>query len=111
KPKRPALDELMTDCRKRKIDVVLVWKFDRFARSLKQLILALEEFKDLGIDFVSYTEHIDTTTPSGELFFQIFGAFAQFERALVSERVKSGLAHARDQGKRLGRPPLRELSE
>lgn len=107
KERRPALDNLLTDCRRRKIDVVLVWKFDRFARSLKQLVIALEEFKALGINFVSYTEpQFDTTTANGELMFQIFGAFAQFERALIRERVKASLMHARSQGKRLGRPPL-----
>ncbi len=110
KDSRPALDELMRDCRRRKADVVVVWKFDRFARSLRQLVTALEEFRRLGIDFVSRTEAIDTSIPSGELVFQIFGAVAQFERALISERVKAGLAHARSQGKKLGRRPMRELS-
>lgn len=108
---RPALDELMADCRKRKVDAVLVWKFDRFARSLRHLVTALEEFKRLGIDFVSATEGIDTTVPSGELVFQIFGAIAQFERTLISERVKAGLAHAIRNGKRVGRPAKKKLSE
>ena len=90
KERRPALDSLLTDCRRRKIDVVLVWKFDRFARSLKQLLDALEEFKALRIDFVSFTEpQFDTTTANGELMFQIFGAFAQFERALIRESQSS----------------------
>jgi DNA invertase Pin-like site-specific DNA recombinase len=111
KDNRPALLELMSDCRRRKVDVVLVWKFDRFARSLKHLVTALEEFKRLGIDFISATEGIDTTIPSGELVFQIFGAIAQFERTLISERVRSGLASARKQGKRLGRPAIRELNQ
>jgi len=84
--KRPALDELLRDTRKRKFDVVLVWKFDRFARSLRQLVSALELFRKFGIDFVSATEAIDTSLPSGELVFQIFGAIAQFERALIGER-------------------------
>lgn len=110
KTRRPALDDLMRDCRKGRIDVVLVWKFDRFARSLKHLIDALDEFKELGINFVSYTEQIDTTTAQGALFFQIFGAFAEFERALARERVKAGLVNARSKGKRLGRPPLSEMS-
>ncbi len=109
KSSRPALDELMADCRRRKVDVVLVWKFDRFARSLRHLVSALEDFRRLGINFVSCTEAIDTSIPSGELVFQIFGAIAQFERALISERVKSGLAHARKNGTRLGRPPVRQL--
>jgi DNA invertase Pin-like site-specific DNA recombinase len=110
KMSRPALDQLMADCRKRKADVVVVWKFDRFARSLRHLVTALEEFRRLGIDFVSCTEAIDTSVPSGELVFQIFGAIAQFERALIGERVRAGVAHARAQGKRLGRPPIRTLT-
>jgi DNA invertase Pin-like site-specific DNA recombinase len=108
---RPALQELMADCRNRKVDVVLVWKFDRFARSLKHLVTALEEFKRLHIDFISATEGVDTTIPSGELVFQIFGAIAQFERSLISDRVRSGLANARMQGKQLGRPPIRTLTK
>ncbi len=108
--KRPALDELLRDARKRKFDVVLVWKFDRFARSLRQLVSALELFRKFGIDFVSATEAIDTSLPSDELVFQIFGAIAQFERALIGERVKAGLAQARRKGKRIGRPPIRTLT-
>lgn len=102
--RRPALDRLIADARKRRFDVVLVWKFDRFARSLKHLIDALEEFRSLGIDFISLTEGIDTTTPSGQLLFHVVGAVAQFERDLISERVRAGLAHARAMGKRIGRP-------
>jgi DNA invertase Pin-like site-specific DNA recombinase len=107
---RPALDELMAACRKRKVDAVLVWKFDRFARSLRHLVTALEEFKRLGIDFVSATEGIDTTVPSGELVYQIFGAIAQFERTLISERVKAGLAEAIRNGRKIGRPAIKRLS-
>jgi DNA invertase Pin-like site-specific DNA recombinase len=107
---RPALDELMADCRRHKANAVLVWKFDRFARSLRHLVTALEEFKRLGIDFVSATEGVDTTVPSGELVFQIFGAIAQFERALISERVKAGLAEAIRNGKKVGRPAIKTLS-
>ncbi len=102
--RRPALDKLMADARKRMFDVVLVWKFDRFARSLKHLMYSLEEFGTLGIDFVSFTEGIDTTTPSGQLLFHIVGAVAQFERDLIAERVPAGLAHARAMGKHIGRP-------
>ena len=104
---RPQLDALMRDARKRLFDVVLVWKFDRFARSLKHLIESLDEFSSLGIDFVSYTEGVDTTTPSGQLLFHIVGAVAQFERDLIAERVRAGMAHARSVGKRIGRPPAR----
>ena len=101
---RPQLDALMKDARKRLFDVVLVWKFDRFARSVTHLVDSLEEFRALGVDFVSYTEGIDTTTPSGELLFHIMGAVAQFERDLIVERVRAGIAHARAMGKRIGRP-------
>lgn len=102
--RRPQLDALMKDAHKRLFDVVLVWKFDRFARSVKHLVDSLEEFRALGIDFISYTEGIDTTTPSGELLFHIMGAVAQFERDLIAERVRAGIAHARALGKRIGRP-------
>lgn len=107
---RPALQEMMTDCRKGRIDAVLVWKFDRFARSLPHLISSLELFRNLGIDFVSSTEAIDTSTPAGELAFQIFGAVAQFERVLLTERVRAGIEHARKCGKKLGRPSIRFLT-
>ncbi len=101
---RPRLDALMRDARRRLFDVVLVWKFDRFARSLKHLIESLDEFSALGIDFISLTEGIDTTTPAGQLLFHIVGAVAQFERDLIVERVRAGMAHARAIGKRIGRP-------
>ncbi|MCI0627271.1 MAG: recombinase family protein [Acidobacteria bacterium] len=102
--RRPQLDALMADARRRKFDVVLVWKFDRFARSVKHLVDSLEEFQALGIDFISYTEGVDTTTPTGQLLFHIVGAVAQFERDLIAERVRAGIAHARAMGKRIGRP-------
>jgi DNA invertase Pin-like site-specific DNA recombinase len=102
--KRPQLDALMNDARKRIFDVLLVWKFDRFARSVKHLVDSLEEFRALGIDFISYTENVDTTTPTGQLLFHIMGAVAQFERDLIAERVRAGIAHARALGKRIGRP-------
>jgi DNA invertase Pin-like site-specific DNA recombinase len=102
--RRPQLDALVKDARRRLFDVVLVWKFDRFARSVKHLVDSLEDFRALGIDFISYTEGIDTTTPSGELLFDIMGAVAQFERDLIAERVRAGIAHARAMGKRIGRP-------
>ena len=108
---RPGLDELLKDCRRRSIDVIVVWKFDRFARSLKNLIAGLELCRALGIDFVSVTEAVDTSLPAGEMLFQMIGAVAQFERSLIAERVKSGLANARANGKILGRPPLRKLTD
>ena len=107
---RPGLTGLMSDCRKGQVDVVVVWKFDRFGRSLRHLVTALAEFKDLGVDFVSATEGVDTTSPAGELVFQIFGAIAQFERSLIVERVRAGLAQAKRDGKHLGRPAKRKLS-
>jgi DNA invertase Pin-like site-specific DNA recombinase len=100
----------MKDCRRRAIDVVVVWKFDRFARSLKNLIAGFELCRALGIDFVSVTEAVDTSLPAGEMLFQMIGAVAQFERSLIAERVRSGLANARANGKVLGRPPLRKLT-
>ena len=106
KESRPALNRLMRDAHRRKFDVVLVWKLDRFARSLKQLINALAEMEALGIAFVSLRDNLDLSTPSGRLMFQIIGAMAEFERALIQERVRAGLRHARTQGKRLGRPSV-----
>ncbi len=104
KDSRPALNELMNNAKKRKFDVVLVWRFDRFARSTKHLILALEEFRNLGIDFVSYQENIDTSSPLGSAIFTIISAVAQLERDIIAERVKAGLRRAVEAGKRLGRP-------
>ena len=106
KDSRPALNELMNDAKKRRFDVVLVWRFDRFARSTKHLILALEEFKNLGIDFVSYQENIDTSSPLGSAIFTIISAVAQLERDIIAERVKAGLRRAKENGKRIGRPNI-----
>src|SRR4051794_3587003 len=89
---------------RRSLDCVLVWKYDRFARSLGALVTALQEFRDLGVDFISHTQAIDTTTPMGRLFFHVIGSFAEFERDVIVERVRAGLANARAKGKRLGRP-------
>ena len=102
--RRPELDRLWADCRKRKIDAVVVYRYDRFARSLRQLVNALEEFRALGINFVSLHESIDTSTPNGRLVFGIFGSIAEFERELIRERVRSGVAAAKAKGTRLGRP-------
>lgn len=110
KENRPELDRLMADAHKRRFDVVCVWRFDRFARSVVHLLRALETFKTLGIDFVSYSEQIDTTTPAGKLVFTVLGAVGEIERSLTGERVKAGMRNAKAKGKRLGRPPLKELS-
>ena len=104
KQSRPALDRLMDDARKRQVDCVLVWRFDRFARSTKHLLLALEEFRSLGIQFISYQENIDTTSPLGQALFTIVSAVAQLERDLIRERVRAGLRNARAKGKKFGRP-------
>ncbi len=104
KDSRPALNELMNDAKKRRFDTVLVWRFDRFARSTKHLILALEEFRGLGIDFISYQENIDTSSPLGSAIFTIISAVAQLERDIIAERVKAGLRRAKENGKTLGRP-------
>lgn len=104
KERRPALDQLLIDCRKRAVDCVVVYRYDRFARSLRQLVNALEDFRALGIDFVSLHEGVDTSTPNGRLVFGIFASIAEFERELIRDRVRSGLALARSRGKRLGRP-------
>ena len=102
--KRPALDNLMADAKKKKYDVVLVWRFDRFARSSRHLVEALHAFRHLGIDFISYNENIDTGSPLGEAMFTIISAMAQLERDIIRERVKAGLRTARNKGKTLGRP-------
>lgn len=92
--------------RKRQIDVVLVWRYDRFARSTQALVNALKEFQSLGVDFISYQENIDTTTPTGELIFHVMASLAQFESSLISQRVRAGMARAKAQGKPIARPPL-----
>jgi DNA invertase Pin-like site-specific DNA recombinase len=109
--RRPALDQLMQECRRGLIDVVLVWKFDRFGRSMRHLIDVLEEFRQLKIDFISLTEAVDTSTPAGRMFFSIVAVMANFERELIAERVRLGLAEARRNGRRLGRPPINTLNE
>jgi DNA invertase Pin-like site-specific DNA recombinase len=104
KEKRLQLDRLMADAHKRSFDVIAVWKFDRFARSVSHLLRALDTFRVLGIEFVSLSESLDTATPSGRMVFTVLGAVAELERSLIVERVKAGLRNARAKGKRLGRP-------
>jgi DNA invertase Pin-like site-specific DNA recombinase len=105
KDSRPELNRLMADAHKRHFDVVCVWRFDRFARSVSHLLRALETFNALGIAFVSLSEQMDTTTPTGKMVFTVLGAVAELERCLIAERVRAGLRNARAKGKRLGRPP------
>jgi DNA invertase Pin-like site-specific DNA recombinase len=104
KERRPQLDRLLADCRRRRVDIVLVYRYDRFAHSQRHLVNALEEFRALGIDFNSLHEGVDTSTPNGRLVFGIFASIAEFERELIRDRVKSGIAAARSKGKTLGRP-------
>ncbi len=106
KDSRPELNRLMADAHKRRFDVVCVWRFDRFARSVSHLLRALETFKALGIDFVSFSEQMDTSTPAGKMVFTVLGAVAELERSLIVERVRAGLRNARAKGKKLGRPPV-----
>ena len=104
KEKRPELDRLIADAHRRRFDAVVVWKFDRFARSVSHLLRALETFQALGIEFVSLSEQLDTSTPTGKMVFTVLGAVAELERSLIVERVRAGLRNARAKGKRLGRP-------
>jgi DNA invertase Pin-like site-specific DNA recombinase len=103
---RPNYRRLLADVRAGDIDVVLCWRYDRFARSTQALINALKEFQRLGVAFISYQENVDTATPQGEMVFAIMASLAQFESALIGERVKAGMARAKAQGKHVGRPPL-----
>ena len=104
KEKRPKLDRLLADAHRRHFDAVVVWKFDRFARSVSHLLRALETFQALGIEFVSLTEGVDTSTPAGKMVFTVLGAVAELERSLIVEGVKAGLRNARAKGRKLGRP-------
>jgi DNA invertase Pin-like site-specific DNA recombinase len=104
KESRPALNRLMSNACRRSFDAILVWKIDRFGRSLKHLVNSLAELAALGVAFISLRDNLDLSTPSGRLMFQIIGAIAEFERALIQERVRGGLQNARSKGKKLGRP-------
>ena len=106
KDSRPELNRLMTDAHRRNFDAVLVWRFDRFARSVSHLLRALETFKSQGIEFISYSEQMDTSTPTGKMIFTVLGAVAELERSLIIERVRAGVRNARSKGKRLGRPTV-----
>ena len=104
KDRRPALDQLLTDARRRRFDVLVCWRLDRLGRNLKHLITLLDDLQALGIGFVTLGEGIDTTTPAGRLQLHVLSAISQFERDRIAERVRAGLQRARTQGKRLGRP-------
>jgi DNA invertase Pin-like site-specific DNA recombinase len=104
KDRRPQLDRLMADARGRRIDAVLVARFDRFARSTRHLVLALDELFSLGVDFISLSESVDTSTPLGKMVFTVIAAVAELERNLIRERVLMGLERAKRQGKKVGRP-------
>ncbi len=106
KTKRQSFNRLLGDAHKRKFDVLLVFRYNRFARSTQDLLNALKDFEALGIDFVSYQEQIDTTTSHGKFFFTVIAGFAQLESDTISENVKAGMARAKAQGKRVSRPPL-----
>jgi DNA invertase Pin-like site-specific DNA recombinase len=104
KDSRPQLNRMMQDAHERRFSVVVVSRFDRFARSVSHLLRALETFNALGVQFVSLSEQVDTSTPTGRMIFTVLGAVAELERNLIVERVRAGLRHARAKGKRLGRP-------
>jgi DNA invertase Pin-like site-specific DNA recombinase len=107
KEKRPELDKLLADAHRRHFDAVVVWRFDRFARSVSHLLRALETFRSLGIEFVSLSEQVDTSTPTGKMIFTVLGAVAELERSLIVERVRAGLRNAKAKGRKLGRPSKR----
>jgi len=104
KDSRPALNEMLADARRRRFDAVAVWKIDRLGRSVAHLLTILTELQSLGVAFISLQEAIDTNTPAGKMVFTFLGAVAEFERSLISERVKSGMAAAKQRGKHCGRP-------
>jgi DNA invertase Pin-like site-specific DNA recombinase len=104
KDRRPALDQLVMDARRRRFDVVVCWSLDRMGRSLKHLVILLDDLQALGVGFISVREGLDWTTPSGRLQAQLLAMIAEFERSRIQERVRAGLARARAQGRKLGRP-------
>jgi DNA invertase Pin-like site-specific DNA recombinase len=106
KESRPALNRLMADARQRKFDILLVWKIDRFGRSLKHLVNSLAELETVGVHFVSFRDSLDLSSPAGRLMAQLLGAISEFERTLITERVRAGIRNARSKGRRLGRPRI-----
>jgi DNA invertase Pin-like site-specific DNA recombinase len=110
KESRPSLDALLADVRKRRLDIVCVWSLDRLARNVRQLLELADEFNSLGVDLVSFKQNIDTSSSVGRLTYTVLSAVASFEVELLRERIRSGIAQARKDGTRLGRPPLRTLT-
>ena len=106
KNSRPALDKMLADAKRGKFEVLLVWRLDRLGRSLAHLIRLLEDFKSWNVQLVSFSEGLDFTTSTGKLFYQLLGAFSEFERETIRERVRSGMRNARARGVRLGRPAI-----
>src|ERR1700724_1924428 len=104
--KRPAFNALLRDAAKRQFDMVMAWSVDRLGRSLQDLVVFLSELHALRIDLFLHQQGLDTTTPGGKAMFQMMGVFAEFERSMIQERVRAGLARAKSEGKRLGRPPI-----
>jgi putative DNA-invertase from lambdoid prophage Rac len=104
KDSRPELNRLMADAHSRKFDAVLVWKIDRWGRSLKHLVTSLADLDAYGVAFVSLSDNLDLSTPAGRLMMQLLGAMSEFERSLIQERVKAGMRNAKAKGQRLGRP-------
>jgi DNA invertase Pin-like site-specific DNA recombinase len=109
--KRPAYNQMLRDAFRRQFDVVMAWSVDRLGRSLQELVTFLGELHAVGIDLFLHQQGIDTTTPAGKAMFHMSGVFAEFERSMIQERVRSGLARARSEGTRLGRPPLAKATE
>jgi DNA invertase Pin-like site-specific DNA recombinase len=109
--KRPGFDALCRDATKRQFDVVMAWSVDRLGRSLQDLVAFLSELHAIGIDLFLHQQGLDTTTPAGKAMFQMMGVFAEFERSIIRERVRAGLARVRREGKRLGRPKIKPAVE
>lgn len=109
--KRPELDRLLKDANRRRLDIVMAWSVDRLGRSLQDLVSLLSELHAVGVDLYLDQQGVDTTTPAGKAMFQMMGVFAEFEREIISERIKAGLARAKAQGKRLGQKPISKTKE
>lgn len=109
--RRPGLETLLADARRRRIDVVIIWALDRLARSLKHLLGLLEEFQRLNLDFICLKQDLDTLTASGRLTYHVLGAVAEFEREILRARVRAGMVEAKRRGRPIGRPPLKRFSQ